>query len=63
VSRFNSDDFRECVALFQSKKSTKEVQCHLMDKYKLEKISNTSNFIKKVRKTMGIYSKKSGSSM
>jgi hypothetical protein len=47
-------EFEVCKELFIQNKSTLEVQLYLSDKYQVPKCK-TSNFIKAVRKSLGIY--------
>jgi hypothetical protein len=54
---FDDNDYRVVVKMFQSNKTTKEVQDYLSEKYKIKR-SKTSNFIKRVRKKLGIYNYK-----
>lgn len=57
AKRFNPEEIENCKKLFRQKKSTSEVQDYLMKKYECKR-SMTSNFVKLVRKDMGIYSSK-----
>lgn len=51
---FTDNDKSECEKMFNTLHTTKEVQEYLMKLYKVPR-SRTSNFIKKVRRDMGIY--------
>jgi len=55
--KFSPDEIDICAELFNNKKHTSEVQEYLMDKYKIKR-SSTSNFVKYVRKYLGIYESK-----
>jgi hypothetical protein len=57
MSRFNPEELEKCILMFKSGKSSKDIQDYLITKYSLTKRSSTSNFVKAVRKTMGIYKK------
>jgi len=52
--KFNPEEIDICCNMFNNKKSTSEVQEYLMNKY-LCKRSKTSNFVKYIRKYLGIY--------
>lgn len=52
--RFTEKDIEDCIELFNNQISTKDVQDRLMEKYNIPR-SKTSNFIKRIRKQMGIY--------
>lgn len=51
---FTNEDKEKCKAMFNDKVPTKDVQDYLMNKYSCAR-AKTSNFIKMIRKTMGIY--------
>jgi hypothetical protein len=52
--KFNPKEIEICSKLFRSGSSTSEVQEYLMNKYNIKR-SSTSNFVKLVRKRLGIY--------
>lgn len=54
--KFDPQEIKLCSSLFRDGKSTLEVQMYLSNKYKLAK-HETSNFVKLVRKSLGIYNK------
>jgi len=54
--KFNPEEFDLCKNLFKKGNSTLSIQEYLMNKYNIKK-SSTSNFLKLVRKHMGIYNK------
>jgi hypothetical protein len=57
MSRFNETDVDTCTLMFKDNRTTKEVQDYLVDKYQLNSRSLTSNFVRSIRKKMGIYHK------
>jgi len=52
--KFDPNEIDMCSILFNNKKTTSEVQEYLMNKYNCRR-SKTSNFVKYVRKYLGIY--------